>query len=44
MGDRKVSFDPPCVEVMTGCSDNKHDIDVGRNDLVCAFIFRKFLA
>jgi len=21
---------------MTGCSDNKHDIDVSRNDLVCA--------
>ena len=36
MGDRKVAFDPPGVHIMTGCRDNKYDIDVGRNDLVCA--------
>ena len=35
MGDRQVPFDPPGVEIMTSCRDNKYGIDVGRNDLVC---------
>jgi len=37
MGDGKVPFDPPCVEIMAGCRDNKYNIDVGCNDLLCAF-------
>ena len=44
MGDRKVPFDPPGVQIMTGCRDNKYRIDVGRNDLVCPLLYRKFPA
>jgi hypothetical protein len=36
MDDRLVAFDPPGVYIMTGSRDNKYDINVGRNDLVCA--------
>ena len=35
MGDRQVPFDPPGVQIMTNCRDNKYGIDVGRYDLVC---------
>ncbi len=44
MGDRKVAFDPPGIQIMAGCRDDKYGVDVGRNDLVGALPVRKFPA